>query len=846
MGIIKKHPALIWGLTTTFLFLFLWFTRLEFLDILELKYYDARIKLMSSEDTKSEIVIVDIDENSIFELGRWPWPRHIVADGIKKISKGKPRIIGLNLILSEPEKNEGIVELKRLQNVFEDTLFDNSEKKARAFLRDITETQKRLDNDQKLETAIRNAGNIILPVFFDEDAYILEDEVEENQALIDQTINNINIPPGMQYPRAGKLNLPVERLFSASMGIGHINFTSDIDGTVRKERLIYEYNGLFIPSYPLRIAAGYLNIPVNELHAQMGISLNIGNIELPLTRYSEFLMSFKGESGTFKRYSFFDVYNDRIQLSHFKNKIVLISPSAAGIKDLINTPADINMPKGEFSANAIWSILNKNFLNQPSWSSFAELLMIFIFGVIITFIFPKMKAALASVTFILMLIILLAGSTYMFVLKGLWIQITYPTTMFVIGYIGITSIKFFITEAGKEKVEGESAETNRMLGVSFQEQGMLDMAFDKFRRVPMDDQMLDVLYNLAQDYERKRQLNKAASVYDYMVEYDKSYKDIDERRSKLMQASETMVFGDNFFGGKSSGEDISSSSTGVRPTLGRYEIIKQLGKGAMGIVYLGKDPRINRTTAIKTVRFTDDFEPEEAEKMKETFFREAESAGTLSHPNIVTIYDAGSEQEMAYIAMEYLEGTDFDDFTKPENLLPMRKVIDYIADVADGLGYAHDKGIVHRDIKPANIMLLKSGVVKITDFGIARITASSQTMTGVIKGTPHYMSPEQFSGKKVDGRSDLFSLGTMLFRLLTGQLPFQGDSPATLMHKILNEKHPDPRTINPKIVKPLVAILDKSLAKDRNKRYQSGTAMAANLRELGKKIDAVMARKQAT
>ncbi len=170
----------------------------------------------------------------------------------------------------------------------------------------------------------------------------------------------------------------------------------------------------------------------------------------------------------------------------------------------------------------------------------------------------------------------------------------------------------------------------------------------------------------------------------------------------------------------------------------------------------------------------------------------------------------------------------------------MRKVLDYVADIADGLDYAHQKGIVHRDIKPANVMLLKTGIIKITDFGIARITASSQTQTGVVKGTPHYMSPEQISGERVDGRSDIFSLGAMLFQLLTGDVPFHGDSPAALMHQIMNMPHPDPRTINPKLLKPHVTIIDKALEKDREKRYQKASQMSAHLRMLGKKLDEIV------
>jgi serine/threonine-protein kinase len=440
------------------------------------------------------------------------------------------------------------------------------------------------------------------------------------------------------------------------------------------------------------------------------------------------------------------------------------------------------------------------------------------------------------------MIALIGGSTYLFACRGLWVRITYPLIQLILGYIGVITINYFVSESSKEKIEGESAETNRMLGLSFQSQGMLDMAWDKFRRIPVDDDVKDILYNLALDYERKRQINKAAVVYEYIEQHDKSFKDVGEKKRKLMRASETMVFGDGSLGGGPPGEDILATSTGTRPTLGRYEIVKQLGKGAMGIVYLGNDPRINRTTAIKTFRFSDEIEPEEVKKLKVKFFREAESAGTLSHPNIVTIFDAGHEQDLAFIAMEYLEGENLEKYTKKDFLLPVIKVIGYMADIADGLDYAHQKGIVHRDIKPANIMLLNSGVAKITDFGVARITATSQTQTGVVKGTPYYMSPEQFSGAKVDGRSDIFSLGTMMFQLLTGELAFKGNSMEAMMQYIMDVPHPNPKTINPKILTPLVTVIDKALEKDRDKRYQKAAVIRDHLREIHKKIQDVISK----
>src|SRR5450432_3534995 len=249
--------------------------------------------------------------------------------------------------------------------------------------------------------------------------------------------------------------------------------------------------------------------------------------------------------------------------------------------------------------------------------------------------------------------------------------------------------------------------------------------------------------------------------------------------------------------------------------LGRYQVEKELGKGAMGVVYLGKDPKIGRVVAIKTMALSQEFEPDELEDVKQRFFREAETAGRLNHPNIVTIYDAGEEHDLAYIAMEFLKGKDLAPFIKPDNLLPLPKVMSIIARVADALTYAHTNSVVHRDIKPANIMYeLESDTVKVTDFGIARITDSSKTKTGMVLGTPSYMSPEQLVGKKIEGASDLFSLGVSLYQMSCGKLPFEGDSMAQLMFRIANNAHPAIREYNPALPPWIDAIIVTALAKD--------------------------------
>jgi serine/threonine protein kinase len=264
--------------------------------------------------------------------------------------------------------------------------------------------------------------------------------------------------------------------------------------------------------------------------------------------------------------------------------------------------------------------------------------------------------------------------------------------------------------------------------------------------------------------------------------------------------------------------------------LGRYQIENELGKGAMGAVYLGKDPKIGHTVAIKTISLRR-VDADQLQEVKDRFFREAEAAGRLHHPNIVAIFDAGEEQDLAYIAMEFLKGNDLRPYTKPESLLPVRKTMSMVARVAEALSYAHAHHVVHRDVKPANIMCEHGvGTVKVMDFGIARMTDASKTKTGMVLGTPGYMSPEQLAGKKIDGRSDLFSLGVTLYQLTTGHLPFKGESMAQLMFTIANEPHVDVRTYNRALPPGLITVIDKALAKTPDERYQTGAEMAAAIR----------------
>jgi serine/threonine-protein kinase len=352
--------------------------------------------------------------------------------------------------------------------------------------------------------------------------------------------------------------------------------------------------------------------------------------------------------------------------------------------------------------------------------------------------------------------------------------------------------------------------------------------------VPLSEALLDNLYNLALDFERKRQFNKAESVFRYLFDFNPKFKDLEKRLSRAKQLSETVMLGGGASGRTNTsivGADGGAAGAVEKPMLGRYQVEKELGKGAMGVVYLGKDPKIGRVVAIKTMALSQEFEPEELTEVKERFFREAETAGRLSHPNIVTIYDAGEEHDLCYIAMELLKGGDLVPFSKAGNLLPVEKTVSIIARAAEALGYAHRQNVVHRDVKPANLMYhLETDTLKVTDFGIARLTDSSKTKTGMVLGTPSFMSPEQLAGKKIEGRSDLFSLAVSLYQLLSGKLPFVGESMAQLMFKIANEAPTDIRTANPAIALALVTFLDRAMAKDPDRRFQTGEEFAGALR----------------
>ncbi len=842
-GSLKKN---IWktdwfaGLAVSLLFLF--FSNSNLLQSLERTAYDWGVRA-SARSPGDKIVLIAIDDQSIANLGRWPWSRDVHARMIDLLAAAKTKVIGYTVFFSEPQLDPGLAYIEKIAQSAGavpgsslDTL--------------LQEALAALNPDKKLAESIAKAGNVVLPM----QSVLGEPQGKPDKplspAIMQNTVGKVTdrvhaVEGGLLPMPAVEMLPPIAEIAKGALAIGQIMPDVDIDGAVRSEPLIVRYYDQYYPALSLQIATGYLNLKPTDIRARLGegVSLNRLNITTdPELRMRTYFYNEQDGKPAFTKLSFYDVAQGKIKTEQLAGKIVLIGATATGVGSSQVTPVSPSMTPVETLAHSVASILNEHFFVVPSWSIWAESLAWLLVTLYLIVIFPRLKAGMAGGITLAMLVTLIGAHFLLMTQQAIWLQLMLPATLLLTGHLLLTTKRFLITERGKEKSEAESAESNRSLGLMFQGQGQLDMAFDKFRKCPMDDSVMDLLYNLALDFERKRQFNKAESVFGYMAEFNRGFRDLEQRLARSKAMAETVILGGT--GGGRTNTSILADGSMEKPMLGRYQVEKELGKGAMGVVYLGKDPKISRTVAIKTMALAQEFEPDELIEVKERFFREAETAGRLNHPNIVTIYDAGEEHDLCYIAMEFLKGKDLAPYTKPDHLLPIPRVMDIVLKVADALDYAHTNNVVHRDIKPANIMYeTDTGNVKVTDFGIARITDSSRTKTGMVLGTPSYMSPEQLSGKKVDGRSDIFSLGVMLYQMTTGQLPFQGDSMAQLMFKIANEAHAPAVTLRHDLPPCLSAIIDRMLDKDFDSRYQRGAEVVADVRKCWATIKAGMTKK---
>ena len=814
----------------------------DLIQSLERTAYDWGVRA-TSRTPSDKVVVIAIDDASIRNIGRWPWSRDVHARLTDALSKAKAKVIGNIVFFSEPQVDPGFGYIGKLIEIYGRLVAANpAGAQASSVSAEIAqmgtmlrEAEDTLNTDRKLADAYASAGNVVLPMLFElgeprgRPDKPLPEFIQRNRlSSVERTASEES-----PLPALAAVSLPIESIGKNAVAIGHLNANADVDGGIRTEPMVLQFFDQYYPSMSVMLAAKSLNLGASDIKVQLGEGVKVGRLKIgtdpALQMYTYFYKDRDGKPA-FRIDSFFDVYSGKIPVDSYRDKIVLIGPTAAGVGTTSVTPISPAMPPVLTLAHSVSSILQEHFFVRPTWAVWVELLIFAGVGAYLVALLPRLTASAGAMASGGLAAGLLIAHFALFTTQGMWLQFMWALTLLVVGHVLLVSKRFVVTERGKEESDASSAANARMLGLAFQGQGQLDMAFDYFRKCPIDATLMDNLYNLGLDFERKRQFNKAESVFRYMADFDPKFRDLEQRLSRARQLSETVMLGGGT-AGRTNASILDGSSGTEKPMLGRYQVEKELGKGAMGVVYLGRDPKIGRVVAIKTMALAQEFEADELAEVKERFFREAETAGRLSHPNIVTIYDAGEEHDLCFIAMELLKGKDLVPYTKPDNLLRIDKIVSIIARVADALGYAHKQNIVHRDIKPANVMYEpESDSVKVADFGIARITDSSKTKTGMVLGTPSYMSPEQLSGKKVDGRSDLFSLAVSLYQLACGKLPFEGDSMAQLMFRIANEDAPDILTINPKLPPGFVAFLKRALAKNSEERFQTGEEFAAGLR----------------
>jgi len=809
---------------------------------LEWRAYSLGAHLSPAPVTNDRLTVVTIDEASLKELGEWPWPRSYIARVIKKLDAAGAQTIGLALPLHTPQSAFGVTRLKEMSQSYKG-------KKSKFAKNLLTRARQSIDTDGALKNSLRQSAKVVLPITRGQSSgaqLALPSTGQNTLKLFSFTKPTLENTPWFSYiPGVLTLGIPameqplppISKLAKYSSA-GYFGDHGLGDRHNQAIPLILSYNNNYYPSFSLMFTIKSLGLKLANIEFDSRHNIKLGNRNISIDPgfrvYPRYYKN-NNDKPAFKTYSFHEIYKHRIRGRIFRNKDVLIGITAPSLVVPLATASGENMAPVMASAHVINNLLHNDNFKVPSWAIWVQLAAFALIACYLMFVLPKFRFITGIITSVMLLFILInAHVLVLMAISTIWVPLMTPIAALFVGSIVIAAKQKL--DEKHQKIEDDLFESNRTLGQNLQSQGRLDQAFEKYQKCRVNEALLNQLYNLGLDYERRRQFAKAEMVFQYIKNNKANYRDVKNRTEKN-QEMQTMVVLPK--GGTSEQGTLILTNIGVqKPMLGRYQVEKEIGRGAMGLVYLGKDPKIGRTVAIKTMAFSHEFSEDALEEVKKRFFREAEAAGRLNHPNIVTIYDVGEEQELAYIAMDYLKGKDLSAYRTAKTLLTLDKVLNIAIDVAEALDYAHKQNVVHRDIKPHNIIYdLETGITKVTDFGVACLIDASSTKTGTMLGSPSYMSPEQACGKKVDGRSDLFSLGVTLFQLTTGKLPFVSESLAALTYMIANDRHPDIRKLAPDVPACLYTIVNKSLHKDVDKRYQDGKQMAAALRQCLNKLE---------
>jgi len=830
MPLIKSLLKRDWFVGLVITLLFLLFAESGWFAALDRQAYNLGVKFSAAKDAHDDIVVIAIDDKSLQALGSWPWSRDVLAETTKLLTKAKPRVVGFTMPFDTGQYEAGLASLAELRKILK-----REKKISRRVNKALRLTESTLHGDENLAGTFKSGGRIVLAM-----PYIPTSEsVPDLSPALPKHMRKFALPkvsvnddrgfgwPSPQVTRAEEIFPPIEVFAKQVGGVGVVSFAEHFNS----EPLIVQYGQEFLPSFALMLATRSKGMSMQHIESRTSISPMLGGKDLGadinFRIYPRFYED-KDDKPAFKLYSLIDVLDGTVAKTVFRNKIVIVGITSPRLAQPRLTPVGQAISPTLATAHTVSSLLNNQQYQLPEWAGWALRGLIVVIGIYLMVVLGRFRT---NTAFFLSLFLMLMIFNAHFVLmssQALWLPMMSAVMMLMVGHLIIGTRQS--VNARLSHINSELSASNRQLGQALHAQGNLDQAFEKLRACIVDDSLLSQVYNLGLDYERKRQFNKAAAVFKFINGHKNNYSDVGERIQQNEQASSAVVLSNRDTSGP--GPTLISSKEGIqKPKLGRYQIDSEIGRGAMGMVYLGHDDKIGRTVAIKTMHISDEFEEDMRDEVRTRFFREAEAAGRLDHPNIVTVYDVGDEQDLAYIAMDYLKGKDLTAYCTAKTLLPVGEVFEIIASIALALDYAHQQHVVHRDIKPANIIYDKQKrIAKITDFGVACLTDASKTKTGTVLGSPYYMSPEQLAGKKVDGRADMFSLGVTLYQMLCGELPFKGDSIANLMYNIANEKHPDIRRYRSDLPNCVNNVINKSLEKGAETRFTSGKQMAAAMK----------------
>lgn len=805
----NKYSSYILYLMITFLVVILSINNIGPLENMQRKIDDFLCRVTAASETRSNIVVISIDGKAQNEYGNWPWNYDLIADLLAATATGSPKAIALNFIPSENTRQDsaGYTDIFAGQLTWINNIVMPYDIALATFRSSRTNNPKHLFD---FSIAVDNPLGIL----------------NENSTL-----------------QVRKIFLPAEKILDSDPKLGFDFIMPDNDRVVRHQSLVMNYEGYYYPSLSLLSAATYLNIPSDQIKVIESKEIQLGQKRtIPINDKSEMFINFP-EDNTFKKYSAADVLGEGFNFKNFNNKLVFIDIDDISTNQFFKTNINQQTSHSTIKLSIIDNIINNNLLDVKDDQAALMLLILFIIGGVCAFVMPQVTLLYRFVILMISFVILANVNYYLFssfkvIVETIYIGFELVLFMIASPFLDSKLLTSETKSAKKKtkvkipKIKTEKKELLQSAAIPVRE--IKASANDRENQpttavatandpLPKDHQAIDL----------KDEKGETIGTANIVPPSDKSDSGTSAFEPEIITPDDYKSDGINDY---SDSEQIADSSTPIYidqteklTHLGRYQVTGTLGKGAMGLVYKGIDPAINRPVALKTIRLDFVNDPEEMEELKERLFREAQAAGKLSHPNIVTIYDVGSHEHLQYIAMEYLEGHTLEEMIKKKTKFNFKILSKIIIQICYALEYAHEKGIVHRDIKPANIMVLKDYSVKVMDYGIARVDSASMTKTGVAMGTPNYISPEQLEGRTVDKRADIFSLGVVIYELLLGERPFKGDNITALIYSILNHEPEKPSNINSQIPLLFDHIVNKALKKDPYDRYQKASELITDL-----------------